>query len=83
MMFFLFEDKIVHEAGMCINEYSTLYLIAIIFLIYSSPSLSGHSHQKPPSLMWPQIFAAALILPLTKCLLSNVATISWQIGWPY
>ncbi len=26
---------------------------------YSSPSISGHSHQRPPSLMWPQFFAAA------------------------
>ncbi len=25
-------------------------------VIYSSPSLSGHSQQRPPSLMWPQIF---------------------------
>ncbi len=40
--------------------------------------------------MWPQIFAAATMnafnspsLPLTKGHLSNVATISWQIGWPY
>ncbi len=24
-----------------------------------------------------------LLLPLTKGHLSNVATISWQIGWPY
>ncbi len=29
---------------------------------YSGPSVSGHSQQRPPSLMWPQIFAAATII---------------------
>ncbi len=26
-------------------------------LYYSGPSLSGHSHQRPPTLIWPQIYA--------------------------
>ncbi len=30
--------------------------------LYSGPSLSGHSQQRPPSLMWPQIFAAPTVL---------------------
>ncbi len=46
--------------------------------IYSGPFLSGHSQEKPPSLMWPEIFVAptmnAFILPLTNGHLSNVAT---------
>ncbi len=38
--------------------------------------------------MWPQIFGTAtikkhLLLCLAKGHLSNVATICWQIGWPY
>ncbi len=46
------------------------------------------SQQRPPSLMWHQGFFAAtirkhLLLPLAKGHLSNVATISWQVGWPY
>ena len=49
------------------------------------PSLSGHSQQRPPSLMCPQIFGtttvnAIVLIPLTKGHLSNVAKISWQIG---
>ncbi len=39
--------------------------------------------QRPPSLIWPQFFAAVPImhlLPLPKGHLSNVATMSWQIG---
>ncbi len=62
-------------------------------LIYSRPSLSGgHFQQRPPSLIRPQILAAATLHVFTspsqqsvsvRDHLSNVATISWQIGWPY
>ncbi len=34
--------------------------------IYSSPSLSGHSQQRPPSLIKPQIFAAATVKVVTS-----------------
>ncbi len=30
-------------------------------LKYSSPSLSSHSQERPPSLMWPQSFGAAIM----------------------
>ncbi len=46
---------------------------------YSGPSLSGHSQQRPPSLIRPQIYATTInYLPflLTKGHLSNVGTIS-------
>ncbi len=54
--------------------------------LYSSPSLSGHSQLSHPSkcgrkfllllLLWIHLF-----FPLAKGHLSNVATISYQIGW--
>ena len=56
-------------------------------IYYSSPSLTGHSQHRSPSIMRPQILPLLLgmhlLLPLTKDHLSNVTTISWQIGWPY
>ncbi len=52
----------------------------------SSPSLSGHPQQRPPSLMWSQMLATLTVNVITSPShlrhLSNVATISWQIGWP-
>ncbi len=49
----------------------------LITTMYSGPYLSGHSQQRPPSLMWPQIFATATmnVFILPKGHLSNVATI--------
>ncbi len=35
-------------------------------ILYSGPSLSGHSQQTPPSLVRPQIFAAATINVFTS-----------------
>ncbi len=50
-------------------------------------SLSGHATEA--NLIWTNIFATAtghdvstFTFPFTKGHLSNVATISWQIGWP-
>ncbi len=34
--------------------------------VYSSPSLSGHSQQKPPSLMWPKMFVTDTINAFTS-----------------
>ncbi len=67
---------------------NTLYytVLIICMYMYSGPSLSGYSQQRAPSLIRPQLFATTtinLLLPLTKGHPSNVATISWQIGWPY
>ena len=31
---------------------------------YSGPSLGGHSQQRRPSLIWPQIFATATIMTM-------------------
>ena len=54
-------------------------------------SLSGHTQQGPPLLIRPPKFSATTIniftlfspLPVTKGHLSNVATVSWQVAWPY
>ncbi len=55
--------------------------------MYSSPSLSDHSQNRLPSLIRPQISAApatnVFMPPSYHRHLSNVATFSWQIGWPY
>ncbi len=53
--------------------------------MYCGLSLGAHSQKRPPSLIRPQILATPryLLLPLTKGHLPNMATISWQIGWPY
>ncbi len=61
----------------------TIYFIPI--WQYSSPSLSGHSNQRPLS-MWPKFFGTAtinIVLPFTKGHLSTVAASSQQIGWHY
>ncbi len=34
--------------------------------MYSGPSLSGHSQQRPPSLMWPQTFGATTMNAFTS-----------------
>lgn len=50
--------------------------------MYWSHSISGHSLQRPPHLVWPHIYVNATVnpvLPLTKGCLSNVASISWSI----
>ncbi len=41
--------------------YILIYVIVIIKVLYSGPCLSGHSQQRPPSLVRPQIFVATTI----------------------
>ncbi len=70
------------------TTHSMSIVLSVSRNIYSGPTLSSHSQQRPPSLMWPQSFVTATMNPftslaLTKGHLSNVATISCQIGWPY
>ncbi len=56
---------------------------------YSGPSLSGHSQQRLPSLIYKAInlfryyYQRIYFSPLTGGHLSNVVTVSWQIGWPH
>ncbi len=57
-------------------------------MYYNGPSLSSHSHQRPPynvaTIFLSQLLQLHLhvLLPLATGHLSNVATISWQTGWP-
>ena len=48
-----------------LNIFPTIQNEKVLYL-YSSPSLSGHSQQRPPSLMWPQIFGTSTVLTLTS-----------------
>ncbi len=36
-----------------------------VHVLYSGPSLSGHSQQRPPSLMWPHIVGTATMNAFT------------------
>ncbi len=50
----------------------------------SIPSLSGHSTEATLSNMAINLLVSMyLLLPLATGHLSNVTTVSWQIGWPY
>ncbi len=54
------------EEGKCIQMYITVtgkqYTVK---LVYSGPSLSGHSQERPPTLMWPEIFGPTTINAFT------------------
>ncbi len=43
-----------------------IYTWIAILSQYSGPSLSGHTQQRPPSLMWPQIFGTATMNAFTS-----------------
>ncbi len=59
-----------------------------LYTLMSKLSLSGHSQQRPPSLIWPQIFATATYNEVIYfSLLPKVTSLIYpqflQIGWPY
>ncbi len=50
------QNGIIEHPG---SKTVTLVSLFLVIIICSIPSLSGHSQQRPPSLMWPNIFVAA------------------------
>ncbi len=49
------------------------------FVYYSGPSLSGHSHERPPCLMWRKLFTATAIHVNTLIVstLSKATSLMW------
>ena len=54
-----YKDKVRHKRCKISEQ-------IVICNMYSGPSLSGHSQQRPPSLMWPQIIAVPTINVFTS-----------------
>ena len=52
-------------------------------LMHSGPCLSGHSQERPPSLMCPQSYECIWFSLLPKTTSLMWPQFSWQIGWPY